>query len=230
MRLVAIWSLVLFNCAVFAQELQNPDFDAVDSLYREDQFYVGFTYNILQNLPDGVRQNKFSPGIYAGFLRDMPFNKARTQSIAIGLGYALQNYNQNLIIDGTAEDASYSLIQEDEEFYKKNNLSMHFIELPIEYRWRTSTPESHKFWRIYTGIKVSYLLHSRSIYETGDKLVIKGNDDLNTFRYGVYLATGYNTWNFHLYYGLNPLFKSGTLNGADLELNTLNIGLMFYIL
>jgi len=40
---------------------------AVDSLYREDQFYIGFTYNSLFNKPAEVSQNKFSSGFSGGF-------------------------------------------------------------------------------------------------------------------------------------------------------------------
>ena len=215
-----------------AQEVSYPDFNAVDSLYREDQFYVGFTYNILQNKPDGLSQNKFSAGLYGGFLRDMPVNEDRTQAIAVGLGYALQNYNHNLVTYQVDDSYEYTLIDANSTAYKKNKLVMHFVELPIEYRWRTSTPESHKFWRIYTGVKMSYLLHSRSTYKGApENSEVKGNADLNKFRYGVYIATGYNTWNVNVYYGLNPLYKSSAkLNGEPIDLVTLNIGLMFYIL
>ena len=231
MKVLSILCL-FFLAFANAQEASYPDFNAVDSLYREDQFYVGFTYNLLQNKPDHLSQNKFSAGLYGGVLRDMPINEERTQAIAVGLGYALQNYNHNLVtyeVDGGYE---YNLIDATSTSYRKNKLSMHFVELPVEYRWRTSTPESHKFWRIYTGVKLSYLLLSRSIYE-GEPVsaVVKGNSDLNKFRYGVYIATGYNTWNLNVYYGLNPLYKSSAkLNGEPIDIVTLNVGLMFYIL
>ena len=216
--------------AAFAQEKEIPDFEAVDSLYREDQFYFSFTYNILNQKDAGISQNKFSPGVSIGFLRDMPINEDRTIAIAVGLGYALNNYNYNLIASNTGSDVGYSLVGTDSG-YDKNRLSLHFVELPIEFRWRTSTYESHKFWRVYTGIKFGYLFYDRAIYEDGNgKEIVTNNPDLNKFRYGVYLATGYNTWNFNIYYGLNPVFKSATLDGEKLDMRTLNIGLMFYIL
>jgi hypothetical protein len=208
-----------------------PDFDAVDSLYREDQFYFSFTYNILQQKDLGISQNKFSAGLSGGFLRDMPINESRTVAIAAGLGYALQNYNYDLVTSEVDGENQYSLI-ETNSGYDKNKLSLHFVELPIEFRWRTSTFDSHKFWRVYTGVKFSYLFYNRSKYVDGSSSeVVTSNKDLNTFRYGVYLATGYNTWNAYVYYGINPIFKkSAQLDGAPIELRTLNVGLMFYIL
>ena len=145
---------ILINCfiflsffSVFSQSV--PDFEAVDSLYREDQFYIGVTYNTLQNRPIGVTQNNFTPSFSIGILRDMPINKARNKAIAAGLGYSLNSYNQNLLISENNGNRQYSVIQ-DGTLFDKNKLTLHSIDIPIEYRWRTSVPETHKFWRIYT--------------------------------------------------------------------------------
>ena len=104
--------------------------------------------------------------------------------------------------------------------------------MPIEFRWRTSTPESHKFWRIYSGIKLSYVLASKSRYIDSEyNIKVTQNDDVNKFQIGTYLVWGYNTWNFYGYYGLTPLFKSSAkINNQSVGFNTLNFGLMFYIL
>ena len=206
------------------------DFDAVDSLYREDQFYFNITYNALQKRPIGITQNKLSPGIALGFLRDMPFNKKRTFAVAAGLGYSLSVYNQNLGISEAGGTYSYQAPDENTSF-SKNKLSLHTVDLPIEFRWRDSTPESHVFWRIYTGVKFSYLFYDTYKSETSAGTVkISNNKDLNQFHYGVYVAAGWNTWNFYAYYGLNPLFKDAKLGGQSIEMNTTNFGLMFYIL
>ena len=237
MRHFLLFFLFLSAFPVFAQdslavkaETKIPDFNAVDSLYREDQFYFGFTYDILQHKPEGLRQNKFSSGFTIGFLRDMPVNKTRTWAIAAGLGYSINNFNQNLLITENEQGHQYTLIASDVA-YDKNKIILHYVELPIEIRWRTSTPESHKFWRVYTGVKFSYMVFNRYKYKNGDdRFSNSSNPDFNKFQYGVYLATGYNTWNVNLYYGLNPIFKSAKIDGESIDMHTLNIGLMFYIL
>jgi hypothetical protein len=226
---------ILINCfiflsffSVFSQSV--PDFEAVDSLYREDQFYIGVTYNTLQNRPIGVTQNNFTPSFSIGILRDMPINKARNKAIAAGLGYSLNSYNQNLLISENNGNRQYSVIQ-DGTLFDKNKLTLHSIDIPIEYRWRTSVPETHKFWRIYSGLKLSYLFNTQSNYEDSQtSYTVTGNPDINKFQYGTYLSVGYNTVNFNIYYGLNPIFKSAELNGRAIEMNTLNFGFMFYIL
>lgn len=232
MRLLQSIVLFLFGLSAFAQE-KTIDFDAPDSLYREDQFYIGLTYNKLQNTPADLRQNKFSSGISFGFLRDMPFNKSRTWAIATGIGYSLNIFNDNLFINQpntipTSEN-SYSFISD--LSYSKNKMTLHYIDLPIELRWRTSTPESHRFWRIYAGFKFSYLIYDYyKFVGSGEIIKVSGNDDFNKLQYGVYISTGWNTWNFHAYYGLSPLFKNAQVNGQSIDMNTLNLGVMFYIL
>ena len=222
--------MLFFSCAMLAQDTLYYE-KRIDSLYREDQFYFGVAYNVLQNKPRGLTQDGFSTGMHLGFLRDMPINKNRTFAVAAGIGLAYQAYNQNLIISNADNSFSYTLIERDIP-YKKNQFSFINVDLPIEFRWRTSTPDSHKFFRLYSGFKLSYMIfnNSRFITSTGN-IKINNNNQFNAFQYGVYLATGYNTWNFYAYYGFNTIFTSDpTFEGRPLDLSTLNLGLQFYIL
>lgn len=223
------FSLALFFICTHFYSQSVPDFEAIDSLYREDQFYFGTTYNIFSQKPTGVSQNSFSAGVTAGFLRDFPVNKKRTVAIAPGLGFSFTNYKQNLVISEVGGARNYSLVSSD-VVLDKNKLGFYAVDVPVEFRWRTSTFDSHKFWRIYTGIKASYIFYSRSRYiaSDGDYTVIN-NPDINKFQYGLYTSVGYNTWNLYAYYGLSDLFKNDLL-GSDKNLKTLNVGLMFYIL
>lgn len=214
----------------FSEVVHSETIKVTDPYYREDQFYIGVTYNLLQSRPDGISQNTFSTGLHFGFLRDMPINKDRTYSIAAGLGFSINNLKQNLRISEIDGQIMYQPTPDDVKV-NKNKLGLNYLELPIEFRWRTSTFDSHKFWRVYTGFKLSYLVSDRSKFVSGAiRETVRGNKDINSFQYGVYTAFGYNTWNFHIYYGLNPIFKSGTVNGQAIDLTTVNLGLMFYIL
>jgi len=233
MRIVLSCFLLLFVFNVFSQEnttgVEAP-IVKVDSLYREDQFYFAITYNTLVDKPTGLSQNKFSSGFSAGFLRDMPINKNRTIAIASGFGFTYNNYNQNLIISPTGAGQVYAYIDPNTK-YNKNKFSLLSVDVPVEFRWRSSTFESHKFWRIYTGIKFSYLLYDKSVYDgsTG-KVSVTGNKDFNKFQYGAYISSGYNTINLYAYYGLNSLFKSAKVNDESIDMRSLNFGIIFYIL
>ena len=227
MKQVFFFIAFLVTLPSFCQTV--PDFEAIDSLYREDQFYLGVTYNILGNTPQAVSQNSFSAGLNFGFLRDFPVNKKRTVAIAPGLGFTFNNYKDNIVISEMDGDIHYTTIPTPD--FDKNKLAMYFVDVPIEFRWRTSTYDSHKFWRIYTGVKLSYLLASKSKFVSStESFKVNNNPDINKFHYGAYVSAGYNTFNVYAYYGFQDIFKEGTLHGKALNINTINVGLMFYLL
>lgn len=230
---------ILGNFSLFAQQEIEPKVDSIvvgktkiDSLYREDQFYFGLTLNLLLNQPSGISQSDFSGGLQLGYLRDMPINKPRTLAIAAGVGWSANTYNQNLQITDNNGVTEYYELDDDDVDYSKNKFSTYLVEFPLEFRWRNSTPTDYKFWRIYAGVKASYLYGFKSTYEgDGGNVTVKDLDGLNKWRYGVMFTFGYNTFNFHFYYSLNPLFDAKTTdNNYDIGLNPLKMGLTFYIL
>ncbi len=234
MRLFFKIILLFFFSASFAQKTipatvrDTVFFTKIDSLYREDQFYFGITYNQLMNSPKGFSQEGISTGVHLGFLRDMPINKNRTVAIAIGAGISYNKYHTNMMVSETGSERTYKFV--DANSFDRNKMEQVFVDFPIEFRWRNSTPESHKFWRVYAGFKVRYLALSKTKYVGQETIRILNNDDFNKLQYGPSLSFGYNTWNFHAYYGVNPLLKNGSVPEGRLEMKTLNIGLMFYIL
>ena len=233
MRIFLSCFMLLLVATVFSQKDRTTKDTLVlkiDSLYREDQFYFSITYNTLIDKPAGLSQRKFSSGFSGGFLRDMPINRKRTIAVASGIGFTYNNYNQNMAISGTAETPLYALISSDTK-YSKNKFTTLSFDVPVEFRWRTSTYESHKFWRIYTGIKFSYVLYDKSVFNSSmGKVSINGNKDFNKLQYGAYISSGYNTFNLYAYYGLNSLFTSAKINDEAVNMKAFNLGIIFYIL
>lgn len=204
----------------------------VDLKYREDQIYASFAYNMIQSKPGAYSQYSFSTNLTAGFLRDMPINKSRTYAIALGLGYSYNNIKHNIAVEKLSGTTTYKTVQEGD--FDKNKLVLHYLEVPLELRWRNSDSINHKFWRVYAGFKVSYLFSDKAQYEPNGstKIKVKGDKNLNDFLYGAYLSAGWNTWNFYAYYGLTPIYNSAPIEGTEqkLTMRSLNFGLIFYIL
>ena len=210
----------LFNITIgFSQSETKP---VVDSLFREDQFYVSISYNILQKTPDNFNQYSFSTGLSAGFLRDFPISENRHWAIAPGIGYSFNDLKQNIDFSSISNGSETEIV--------KSRILLHYIDLPLEIRWRNATPDSHKFWRIYGGFMASYLLNGKFKYEgsfgSGTENI---NDLLNKFQYATYLTFGFNTWNAYIHYGLNPFFDKNKTTTEN-NVTTLKIGLIFYIL
>ena len=219
MRLLVSLFFLFFVTIGFSQSETKP---VVDSLFREDQFYVSISYNFLQNKPDNFSQYSFSTGLSAGFLRDFPISDNRHWAIAPGIGYSFNDLKQNIDFSSISNGSETEIV--------KSRILLHYIDLPLEIRWRNATPDSHKFWRIYGGFMASYLLNGKFKYEgsfgSGTENI---NDLLNKFQYATYLTFGFNTWNAYIHYGLNPFFDKDKTTTEN-NVTTLKIGLMFYIL
>lgn len=231
---ILLIGILFFPLVLTAQKDIDSLYPGVDSLYREDQFYLGFTYNILTGLPEKVAQSGFAGGVHLGFIRDFPINKERNIAIGAGLGWSFNTYGQNLLIAevSTAEETIFRVLDNDVSAYKSNRFSTQSIDVPLQFRWRSSTASTYKFWRIYTGLKLGYAYYFRStLVRDGNKFRQTDIPEFNPFRLGATFTFGYNTFNFHFYYSLLPFFnEEAQLNGQHIEMSTFQIGLMFYIL
>ena len=224
---------VLMSC--FGMSQNNEDTTDKSELYknyREDQFYASITYNLLNLKPNDVSQNGFSSGFHLGFIRDMPINERRNVAIGLGLGLSSNSYNQNIAILRSDDKITYNIINESEVNVSKNKFTTYLLEVPLEYRWRTSTATTYSFWRIYSGFKFGYVFYNSTKYKSDNgNEKLSSVDDFNKLQYGLTLSVGYGTWNFHVYYGLNSIFDdSAKLDGQSIDMKSLKIGLMFYIL
>ncbi|MEM0517740.1 MULTISPECIES: outer membrane beta-barrel protein [Aequorivita] len=204
----------------------------VDSLYREDQFYIGVTYNLPMSLPSGGNIRGLSGGIQFGFLRDMPINKRRNLAIAIGGGLALDQFGQNLFIGETSSEETIFRVLNEQVDYTRNRFNTAVIEAPIEIRWRTSTPASYNFWRVYVGFRVGYAYWYKATFkQPGNTVTQTKIPEFDPVRLAATISLGYNTFNFFASYSINPFFKDAeTVNGEIVDFRTLKVGLMFYIL
>ena len=220
--LIALLSILTMN-AQNTVAIKN-----LDSLYREDQIYLSVTYNILNNKLQNMSQNGFSGGFQLGLIRDFPINKQRNIAFGIGLGLSANSFNQNLKISRTSNEIDYEVLSGG---FDKNRFDLYQVELPLEFRWRSSTTEVYNFWRIYTGFKIGYIFSSKTKF-VGNEESYKINiiDALNRLQYGLTISAGYDSWNLHLYYGLNTIFKNQTLNDQAIDLVAIKAGLIFYML
>ena len=202
----------------------------VDNKYLEDQFYLGLYYSTLTSSPEDFNQNKFSSTLNFGFIRDFPFNNQRNFGVAVGVGLSLSSSNSNLKLSDLNSSVSGEIVNGED--FTKNKWNTTKIEFPFEVRWRTSTPTSYKFWRVYFGVKTSYLLKSKYKYESLNSNYTLENLPFRKTQSGITVNAGNNTWNLGLYMGLNPIFNKefGQNNPNLKDLKEFKLGLVFYIL
>lgn len=203
--------------------------DSISNKYLEDQFYVGITYNTLNSLPEGISQNGFSNGISLGFIKDLPINEQRNIGFGLGFGYGRNTYLQNLQITEVNNNTEFGIVSD----FKRNKFTLHTLEIPIEFRLRTSTIDKYQFWRIYTGMKLAYVFASNAkLKKDGTTTKVRGISEIQNFQYGLTVGAGYGTWNLNIYYGISEIFSGAQLQDSSVAIKPrdLRIGLIFYIL
>ncbi len=222
-KLFSVLFLMLSLC-VFAQK----DSLNLGDAYLEDQLYVSLSYNQLFNQPNNVIGSGFSYGINTGYIKDISLVKSGRFALGIGFGYAFDSFNHGYKV---TKPNNTVIIDVDSNITTRSGLKLHSLELPFEIRWRTSNANKYKFWRIYTGFKISYNLKNTIEYTSNNVLTEYNTiERLNKVQYGLTIAAGYSTFNFSLYYGLTPLLKSSTLGTNPIDTKVLKLGLIFYIL
>tara|TARA_B100001059_G_scaffold24013_1_gene19322 strand:+ start:498 stop:1196 length:699 start_codon:yes stop_codon:yes gene_type:complete len=227
----AVYLLFLFFYSLtFAQELIPQSED--DLCYREDQFYIGVSYNVFAFTPSGMNPEGISAGFQFGFLRDFPINKRRNLAIAIGAGFSYDQFGQNLFINENGQGTtSFEILTSNQDFLR-NRLSLSVVEAPIEFRWRSSTPSNYKFWRVYAGFRLGYTVWNQSSLKRFNETVkIQNITELEKLRMGASLSLGYNKFNLFAYYSINPFFNEDavTNDGQKVNFHGIKVGLIFYI-
>jgi hypothetical protein len=195
-----------------------------DSLYREDQIYASIGYPLLIDTPEGLTQNKLSHTFSLGFIRDMPINAARNLAFGLGLGL---NYNVVYTNLQFTDDMKSTTFVSSDVTNQWNSVE---AEIPLEFRWRSSTPTNYQFWRIYAGVVGYYSLSAKqrtraALTESITFLSVQN------FRLALRLNVGNNTWNLTYTYPIDSFFDfdKSAHNKSLSQLKTAKLGLVFYI-
>ena len=199
---------------LYTQENQN---------YFEDQFYLGLSYNSIGGKVDDFKENKFSYSISYGFIKDIPVSTTGKYAFGIGLGLSHNSLNNNLKYNNQNFEFIQNLGSSSTNRYTYTEL-----QVPFEIRWRNSSINNYKFWRIYAGLRYSRVIQSKYIYRN-DVLSAKIDDlPIDKDQIGFTINVGFNTWNISVYQSLKPLFTDGT--NVDIEgLKQFRLGFIFYV-
>lgn len=198
--------------------------DSLSTKYREDQFYISFALQLQQENIIGFKQNGFSNNFQIGFVRDIPLGISGRTAIGLGLGYGYNRLISNLHLDSEFENPTFSI-----RGNEQNRQTYSSLVIPFSFRFRTSTPERMDFWRIYGGakFKFNFAENNKPFYRKSFQ-----SDFIRKQNTALFLSMGYNTWNIFIEYDLNSIYNSEVeiSEGNSLKLQTLKLGLIFYIL
>ena len=214
-----IISCIFFLFVYFGYTQENPQ------RYREDQIYFSLYYNSLGDNLNNFKENKFSTSINFGFIRDIPLSKSGNFAIGLGLGIGINTFNNNLKLSNSN---TYILLN-NREIPQKNVFNFSEFQVPFEIRWRNSSIDNYKFWRIYAGLKYSRLFSSSYSFKNEQESYKLVDIPVNLDQLGFTLNIGFNTWNIGLYKSMNSLFNK-KIQSLPMDLEQFKLGLIFYIL
>ena len=171
--------------------------------------------NLFHQETNGFKTQWYSRGIGAYFMWDFQIKKSKF-SVAPGVGYNFAAYYHNARMQEDTSGISFPTIYDlkEDETFKRARLAVHYIEVPIELRFRHKFKTNMSF-KLAVGIKGSFKVSSTSkTVEEGPNDYFKHYNttnfkDINNFRVGPTLRVGYGPVNFLAYYNLMPLFKKG---------------------
>jgi len=194
--------------------------------YLEDQLYASINYNFFRSRPQDYQRTGLPVGFQLGFIKDVPLTKSGRYAFAIGGGYSISNYKHNIELPAyVLED--YALVN------ASGTLVTHAVELPIEFRFRTSSPEIKPFFRAYGGFLFQYIFYARNIYRQDGVPTERETVTplLDRSQHGFYISVGYGNINGYLFFGTKPLFVRSPeyTRSAVTEMKSVKIGLRFYI-
>ncbi|MBW8049526.1 MAG: PorT family protein [Cytophagales bacterium] len=181
-------------------------------------FDIGF--NQWANVPEDIELNIWkSKGLNIYYMYEIELGTEKL-TFNPGFGVGLDNYNfekeNTLIYKGIDTLDNKILIFSNDTFntdrtYKKSKLSVNYIDIPIEFMYR-SHKEKKKAFMFALGGKIGLLIqaHTKVKYKKDGETIkekLHSNFFIEPFRYGVTTRIGYGGLNLFGYYSLSKMFK-----------------------
>jgi hypothetical protein len=213
----------------FAQDLEDL---TITKMRPGDRLILGVFTDIWQDLPSGMKTLAINRGITIDYLQEFPISTSNF-SIAAGLGFTSHNlYSDHVYFDkdtlGEHEFIPTIEIYSDE--YSNNKLSMNYLTIPIEFRYRTRNTK--QTFRIHAGIKAGLLVSSHTKYvgeiapsRRETKIKEKKLENIEPFLIGFHGRIGYGRVNVNTFISLTDIFSKNNASNASI----MSVGLSFIV-
>ena len=157
-------------------------------------------------------------------------------TLVTGLGAEWDSYSfrNNIILSPDSSHTNSTTIKMDTASsnlkYIKNQLKATYIKIPLLIELNTNSYNANKSFHLAAGIEFGYKIDSwtkRKYEEDGTtyKAKLKGDYNLNTFKYGLVVRAGYGGFTLFANYSLSPLFDKN--KGPEIALYPLSAGIAF---
>lgn len=220
-HLLLILAVVIFASLLPAQETTGDTSTVAPAKEKSSSisFILELHHDLWMDVPEDIELDGFfrsGLGINAGFMYRAHIGKSLfTYAIGPTIGTHAFSSNGQLLQDED-DNSFFQKIEKDiagnEMSYKRNRLTVTYLDLPVELALRTKSDI-----RAAIGFKAGYLIGSEVFYN-GDsfadadkrlKVRYYALENIEKFRYGAMLRLGYKWFNVYGYYGLTKVFEEG---------------------
>lgn len=191
---------------------------------RQDMLLVDLNWDYLMGLQSPVTQKWYGRGIAVSLMYDHPLLEDGRVSFGIGGGFASHNYYTNARVEKIDSlNVAHFKIQT-EAARSGGKISVNYVDVPIEFRFRTQPDDRGHQWKLAVGGRVGYLLnvHEKNIDGEGFKTKTYHFPHVAKFRFGPTMRIGYGAIMVTTHYSASTFFQP---NKGLNKLNGLTVGL-----
>ncbi|MBK7853153.1 MAG: PorT family protein [Bacteroidetes bacterium] len=208
--------ILFFLCSIIqakagqtVEESSSGNLSLSKITHRQDGLILNFTSDGWLTLPANITTKPLSSRGFAFYLMGEKMTPKGNIGLGYGLGISSMNVSSNGFFDDcTNSDKTLLHAYPDSIDYDINKISLNYLDLALELRFRTNENESHKRFKFSLGAKGGWLFQDHMKFKNGkDKSKVYNLDHLNDFQYGLTARIGYGKWALNGYYGLAGIFE-----------------------
>jgi hypothetical protein len=204
--------------------------------------FLDFGFNTLNNKPDPLSTQFFPSRTFNIYYQaEVKLGEGTGLTLNPGIGYGSDKMaftNNRTIFNNPALGPESSLLLPITEVYGdnieigKNNVSLNYLDVPVEFRYHFNKKNYSKSVRFALGAKVGYLMmaHTKIEYTDNNDLKRRIKDrqsfGFSPWRYGIYTRLGFPGFNIWGYYGLNQVWEKGK-GPFSTQAGQINFGVSF---
>ncbi|HLG33657.1 MAG TPA: porin family protein [Bacteroidia bacterium] len=190
---------------------------------KQDRFILDINFDNWDKTPQYVEVKGFrSRGVNIMFMDEKPFGKGNV-AFAWGLGFSSQNFHTNgeYKESGTIDSSYFDHNRLDSLDYDLNKLSLNYIDLPLELRFRTNANAKGNRLKLSAGFKIGVLINAHTKFDAGSiKYKQYHLRNIPDWHYGLTARLGFGKIGVSYFHSLTKLFHPG----EGMEITPYSIG------
>jgi hypothetical protein len=193
---------------------------------KQDRLVLDINFDNWNKRPAGVDVKGFrSRGVNIMIMDEKVFGKGNV-AFAWGIGFSSQNFHTNAWYkESPSIDSSYFLPIPDSVKYDLYKLSLNYIDIPLELRFRTKANAKGKRLKLSAGFKLGFLINAHTKFDDGSTKYKEYHlKNIPDFHYGVYGRLGFGHIGVSYFYSLTKLFEDGN---KGMAITPYSIGISF---